>query len=83
MRQSQRRTLWKVLALAPTGTIPLPAVQDRLNVLGYDVGPSDGLLGKRTQAALREFQEEVGLPVTGQLDTTTRRALGLEEASWQ
>lgn len=42
---------------------------------GFDVGPIDGILGPRTQKALRGFQQRRGLVPSGQLDTDTRKAL--------
>lgn len=49
--------------------------QKRLQEVGFDPGPIDGLFGPQTQAALREFQSAHGLPQTGQLDASTRAAL--------
>ena len=39
--------------------------QTLLGRLGYDVGPFDGVLGDRVRAALRRYQKNRGLPVTG------------------
>ncbi len=49
--------------------------QDRLGSLGYNVGTPDGSAGPRTTRALREFQKDKGIPVTGRLDTATQDAL--------
>ena len=49
--------------------------QQRLNELGFDVGSPDGAAGPRTQNALRTFQQDQGLPVTGRLDQATMRQL--------
>lgn len=49
--------------------------QEILARKGFDVGPVDGVLGARTAAALRAFQQQVGLPPSGHLDAETRRAL--------
>ncbi|RKJ99349.1 peptidoglycan-binding domain-containing protein [Alicycliphilus denitrificans] len=49
--------------------------QERLNALGYNVGTPDGSAGPKTARALREFQQQQGLPVTGRLDTATAGAL--------
>jgi peptidoglycan hydrolase-like protein with peptidoglycan-binding domain len=48
-------------------------VQQQLLKLGYDLGRwgADGVAGKCTQAALRKFQQENELPVTGRLDEAT------------
>ena len=43
-------------------------VQGQLNSLGFEVGPADGVAGKRTRAAIREFQDQNGLSVTGAID---------------
>lgn len=45
--------------------------QGRLANLGYDVGPSDGLMGPRTRAAIRAFQRDFRLKRTGRLDRQT------------
>ncbi|MBQ9859880.1 MAG: peptidoglycan-binding protein [Clostridia bacterium] len=42
---------------------------------GSSLVPVDGIFGSRTAAALREFQQEEGLPVTGVADRTTWDAL--------
>lgn len=49
--------------------------QERLNALGYDVGTPDGAIGPRSARALRSFQKDNGIPVTGRLDTATQGAL--------
>ena len=40
-------------------------LQEILNSLGIDVGTADGIMGSRTRAAIRTFQEESGLPTDG------------------
>ncbi|RMX06004.1 peptidoglycan-binding protein [Corticibacter populi] len=54
----------------------LRKAQQVLNELGYDAGTADGKMGQRTATALREFQDDQGLPVTGRLDPATSAALG-------
>ncbi len=49
--------------------------QERLSGLGYNVGTPDGSAGPRTTKALREFQKDKGIAVTGRLDTATQDAL--------
>ena len=51
------------------------AVQHRLALLGYDPGPSDGIVGPRTRAAIRAFQRETGLPEDGRLSERLEAAL--------
>ena len=44
------------------------AAQDLLNLLGYDTGPADGLLGSRTRSAVLAFQSDRAEPLTGIID---------------
>lgn len=53
-------------------------VQEKLTLLGYDPGPIDGLAGRRTNAAIRKFQEDAKLAVDGVVGRRTRAAM--EEA---
>jgi hypothetical protein len=49
--------------------------QVALKEKGFDPGPIDGIMGPRTSAAVREFQDKENLRVTGQLDAETRAKL--------
>ncbi|GAB4350163.1 MAG: hypothetical protein Kow006_12620 [Gammaproteobacteria bacterium] len=49
--------------------------QTRLNRLGYEAGAADGLMGRKTREAIRGFQADNKLPVTGNLDSQTLDAL--------
>ena len=40
-------------------------LQTRLNALGFDAGKEDGIFGFETHDAVREFQQNVGLPADG------------------
>ena len=51
--------------------------QAALNAAGYNVGAPDGQAGSRTVTALRKFQAEKLIPVTGKVDDATMTALGL------
>ena len=51
---------------APDTTVQ--AIQRKLNELGYDVGPADGLMGKGTRSAVVAFQQDQGMPATGAAD---------------
>ena len=54
-------------------------VQDALREKGYNPGPADGVMGPRTQQALREFQQaNNNLKATGNLDAETAAALGVQ-----
>ncbi|SDB51427.1 Putative peptidoglycan binding domain-containing protein [Desulfonatronum thiosulfatophilum] len=50
--------------------------QMRLLYLGYhEVGIADGIMGAKTREALRNFQQDRGIPVTGKIDPATREEL--------
>jgi N-acetylmuramoyl-L-alanine amidase len=51
------------------------ALQQRLLEMGFDPGRCDGIFGARTDAAMREFQRNVGLAADGILGPTTLDAL--------
>jgi N-acetylmuramoyl-L-alanine amidase len=50
-------------------------LQERLLELGYDLGRADGIFGRRTAAALANFQREVGLVADGICGPLTMAAL--------
>jgi photosystem II stability/assembly factor-like uncharacterized protein len=54
--------------------------QAALDRAGYEIGTPDGQLGPRTVTAIKRFQTDRYLPVTGQLDETTLAALGITNA---
>lgn len=49
-------------------------LQKRLNMIGYVVGPIDGIFGRQTEAGVRLFQKERGLKVDG---IAGRQTIGL------
>lgn len=53
------------------------ALQDALNTKGAKL-KVDGMMGKKTRTALKAFQKENGLKVTGKVDAATKKALGLK-----
>ena len=53
--------------------------QERLRGLGYVPGPIDGIMGSGTAGALRAFQEQQGLRVTGRANPETLAALGIKD----
>ena len=50
-------------------------VQQRLQNLGFDCGPLDGIVGPRTRAAVTAFQTKFGLPADGIVGIQTRNLL--------
>lgn len=63
------------LAAPPAGGPPIADVQHLLAARGYYDGAVDGIAGRRTRAAIRRFQRDAGLPVTGVPDQGLLRAL--------
>ena len=55
--------------------------QQALNAAGYHVGVPDGHAGAQTLKALKEFQADRQLPVTGKFDSETLKALRLTSGS--
>jgi peptidoglycan hydrolase-like protein with peptidoglycan-binding domain len=68
---------------APSATAPLPqstiqALQEALNRQGAKVAV-DGMLNEATRAAIREYQSQHHLPVTGEPDQATLAKLGVAD----
>lgn len=42
-------------------------IQEALNARGYEAGPADGAMGPKTRSAVRTYQSDAGMPVTGQI----------------
>ena len=66
-------------AATTKGTV-LAAQQALLNN-GYHLGEPDGRTGTATTAAVKKFQTDRHLPVTGKLDAITLAALGIDSVS--
>lgn len=67
----------RVLTFVPLHLISgddVSELQRRLNQLGFDAGRIDGMFGRRTDAALREFQRSVGVDPDGICGPETYRA---------
>jgi 5-methylcytosine-specific restriction endonuclease McrA len=50
-------------------------IQTLLSLLKFNPGPIDGILGKRTTEAIRAFQLDIGVPVTGKIDANLKSQL--------
>jgi photosystem II stability/assembly factor-like uncharacterized protein len=55
--------------------------QEALAAMGYNLGEPDGKAGAATTAAVKRFQTDRHLPVTGKLDAITLGALGVSTAT--
>jgi peptidoglycan hydrolase-like protein with peptidoglycan-binding domain len=77
-------TLMFVMTTTPgfaAGDARVERAQQALRDAGHDPGSIDGVMGARTTAALKAYQEKQGLPVTGQLDDATAAKLSSGHAA--
>lgn len=70
----------KLIASWPTNDPGLSRVQRRelqslLDRRGYDLGPPDGIIGKKTHAAIEDYQARVGLTPNGRAARSVLHAL--------
>ena len=63
------------------GDASVEHAQQALKDAGHDPGSIDGVMGARTTAALKAYQQKQGLPVTGRLDDATAAKLGGGQAA--
>jgi peptidoglycan hydrolase-like protein with peptidoglycan-binding domain len=61
------------------GSEEIKKVQEALKDKGQDPGAIDGIMGKKTHAALKAFEEANSLKATGRLDNQTAEKLGVEK----
>jgi hypothetical protein len=52
-------------------------VQQKLKDQGFYAGDIDGLIGPKTKAGIKQFQQSKNLPVNGHLDPATLNAFGM------
>jgi len=65
----------------PTLTETIMQAQEALTAAGYHLGEPDGKSGPETTTAIKKFQGDRHLPVTGKLDSITLSALGVGKSS--
>lgn len=69
------------LSVAPTfaaqGSSRTRAAQQALKDKGFDPGPIDGIDGPKTDAAIKEYQQQNNLAVDGRLNAQVMDSLGL------
>lgn len=64
----------------PMHRVQMAELQRRLNHLGHDAGPVDGVLGSRTRQALREYQAKRNLVADGHPSVAILERLRLDSA---
>lgn len=55
----------------------MKSIQTKLNELGYECGEPDGIAGKKTKDAIKQFQKDQGLKADGIAGAKTKEKLGL------
>ena len=72
------------LAAEYTDKETVKKVQQALNDMGFDCGTPDGAAGKKTRAAITDYQSVNGMEPTGTIDDALLSALGLYQpiADW-
>ncbi|MEL6747549.1 MAG: peptidoglycan-binding protein, partial [Pseudomonadota bacterium] len=65
----------RVMITRPARQNKVRTAQELLTELGYDAGDIDGALGRTTISAVKQFQGDKELPVTGQVNDATLQAL--------
>ena len=61
------------------GPVALYRIQNALNQRGFDSGPADGMWGKKTASAIKQFQKSQSIAASGKLDIKTIQELGFSE----
>lgn len=56
-------------------TVTVVTIQSLLSALKFYDGPVDGLMGRQTEAAIRDFESSAGLPLTGAPSEAMMRVL--------
>lgn len=78
---AEEKLAWRsVLCETNTTKELLAEIQSALQKAGFDPGPADGSMGRKSQVALREFQKKNGLE-TGGITLSTLAALGVKVGS--
>lgn len=68
---------WSISGIAAEYDPLVEQAQKKLTELGYDPGPIDGKMGKKTAAAIKSFQQENALQATGELNELTKKKLDI------
>lgn len=74
-----KRAIEQQAGPTPVGN-QIKKAQERLASLNYALGMTDGQIGPLTRSAIRDFQDAMGEPVTGELDARTYGILMSDDA---
>lgn len=75
--ETEGRSRFDSELLTPSPDATVKAVQSRLNELGYNAGAADGLLGRKTRAAILAFQRDSGITADGVANASLLQQLEL------
>jgi len=67
--------IYEDYGLVRDGDLDIQTIQKALTLAGTDPGPVDGKLGRRTQAAVKDFQKKQGLHSDGRVGLKTLQQL--------
>jgi peptidoglycan hydrolase-like protein with peptidoglycan-binding domain len=74
-RRAQEYAVQKSIPPQELNETQIRHYQEQLDAAGFPTGSEKGSLTPQTEAALRAYQEQHGLPITGALDDATQRSL--------
>lgn len=72
------QTPFTITAEAAYNKATVKKVQEALNKQGYDCGTPDGIMGKKTKAAIKEYQADHDLKVTGTINSKLLNSLNVK-----
>lgn len=70
--------VWSTYSIAATSDPVVKKAQQQLTKIGYDPGPVDGKMGQKTEEAIKNFQRDNALTITGTLNEETLGKLGID-----
>lgn len=72
------QTPFTITAEAAYNKATVKKVQEALNKQGYDCGTPDGIMGKKTKAAIKDYQADHDLKVTGTINSKLLNSLNIK-----
>ena len=88
-KRSRRESSEETNVIKPLSSNTTASIQELLAALGYETGKIDGILGRLTISAIKAFQKETGIEITGRptedlliaLQTEVRRSKTSKESN--
>ncbi len=76
--QDASQTVMTIHAAASYNRATIKKVQKKLNKYGYDCGDPDGIAGSKTKKAVKKYQRDNNLDVTGTINSKLLKSLGVK-----